>query len=110
MIDPKVIVNQTGEFSASGSVPGIGLDYNFVAHSLKLNLNKVSNPIKGERGYYLIKVLSRTPFDAKKFAIQKNTIMNNLLEQKKSAFFSAWLANLKKDADIVDHRSQFFGQ
>jgi parvulin-like peptidyl-prolyl isomerase len=109
-LDPKVIVSQTGQFSATGSIPGIGMDYNFIAHSLKLPLNKVSNPVKGERGYFLIKVLSRTPFDAKKFAIQKNAIMNNLLEQKKSAFFSEWLANLKKNADIVDHRSQFFGQ
>ena len=54
-----------------GSIPGIGLDYNFVAHSMKLPVNKVSNPVKGEKGYYLIKVLSRTPFNAKEFAIQK---------------------------------------
>jgi peptidyl-prolyl cis-trans isomerase D len=109
-IDPKVTVSQTGDFSPTGSVPGIGLDYNFIAHSMKLPLNKVSNPVKGEKGYYLIKVLSRTPFNAKTFAIQKNTIMNNLLEQKKRNFISEWIAGLKKNADIVDHRSQFFGQ
>ncbi len=109
-IDPNAIVSETGDFSATGSVPGIGLDYNFIAHSMKLPLNKVSNPVKGEKGYYLIKVLSRTPFNAKTFAIQKNTIMNNLLEQKKRNFINEWIAGLKKNADIVDHRSQFFGQ
>ncbi len=109
-IDPKAIVKQTGEFSVSSSIPGVGLDYNFIANSIKLPLNQVSNPVKGEKGYYLIKVLTRTPFNAKSFAVQKNTIMNNLLQEKKSAFFNEWLANLKKNADIVDHRSQFFGE
>ena len=108
-IDPKAVVKQTGDFSVSGSVPGVGLDYNFIANSMKLPLNKVSNPVKGEKGYYLIKVLSRTPFNAKAFAIQRNKIMNNLLEQKKNDFFNEWLASLKKNADIVDNRSQFFG-
>lgn len=109
-IDSKVIVNQTGDFSNSGSIPTIGVDYNFASKSLDLPINKVSGPIKGERGYYLIKVLSRTPFDSSAFSIQRNSIRDNIIQQKKNTFFSEWLAKLKKDADIVDNRSQFYGQ
>ncbi len=109
-VDPNVVVSQTGEFAANQSIPNIGLDYNFIAHSLKAPIGKVTDPVKGLQGYYLIKVLSRTPFDSTAFAVQKNKIMANLISQKKNAFFSEWLAKLKKDADIVDHRSQFFAQ
>ena len=109
-IDPKAVVSQTGEFTADQSIPEIGMDYNFAAQALKLPLNKISDPVKGLKGYYLINVLSRTPFDASAFAVQKNTILNSILQQKKNVFFSEWLAKLKKDADIVDHRNQFFGQ
>ncbi len=109
-IDSKVIVNQTGDFSASGSIPTIGVDYNFASKSLELPVNKISIPVKGDRGYYLIKVLSRTPFDPSAYSVQRNSIRDNILQQKKNTFFSEWLAKLKKDADIVDNRSQFFGQ
>ncbi len=109
-IDPKAIVNQTGEFTNSGSIPTIGVDYSFSSKSLELPINKISEPIKGERGYYLIKVLSRTPFDSSAYNIQRNSIRDNIIQQMKNSFFSEWLAKLKKDADIVDNRSQFYGQ
>ncbi len=108
-MDPHAVVKVTGMFSANSTIPGIGSDFNFVEHSLKEPVNKVSQPFKGNRGYYLIKVLTRTPFDTSAYKIQQNTIRANLLRQKENSFFSEWIASLKKNADIVDHRSQFFG-
>ena len=109
-IDANAIVNQTGEFTNSGSVPTIGVDYNFSSKSLDLPINKVSDPIKGERGYYLIKVLSRSAFDSSAYNIQRASIRDNIIQQMKNTFFSEWLAKLKKDADIVDNRAQYYGQ
>jgi parvulin-like peptidyl-prolyl isomerase len=109
-VDPGATVNQTGDFNPAGSIPTIGLDYSVTAKSIILPLNSLSEPIKGINGYYLIKVLSRTPFDASAYSVQRNQIRDNILQQKKSTFFSAWMQKLKKDADIVDNRSQFFGQ
>jgi parvulin-like peptidyl-prolyl isomerase len=109
-IDSKLLLNQTGEFTVNASIPGIGMDYSISSKALELNINQVSNPIKGINGYYLIKVLSRTPFDASAFAIQHNTIRDNLLQAKKSNFVNEWITELKKDSKIVDNRAQFFGQ
>ncbi len=110
-VDPKVTVSQTGEFTpGSGSVPAIGVDYSFAESVLKLPLNKVSGPVKGNNGYYLINVLSRTPFDSTKFDAQENSIRSSILQNQRNEFFQEWLAALKKNADIVDNRSQFFGQ
>jgi len=110
-IDPKVTVTETGEFTpGSGSVPNLGVDYDFTANVLKLPLNKLSSPIRGNNGYYLIDVLSRTPFENSAFDAQKNTLMGSILQEKRNTFFQEWLANLQKSANIVDNRSQFFGQ
>jgi parvulin-like peptidyl-prolyl isomerase len=109
-IDQRVIVNQTGDFNPAGQIPGVGMDYSITALSLSLPLNTLSEPVKGNNGYFLIKVLSRTPFDASAFSIQRNSIRDNILQQKKSMFFSEWMAKMKQDANIVDNRTQFFGQ
>jgi len=109
-INAKVTYNETKEFTPSGSVPGIGKDWSFIETSLKSDINKVSDPIKGYRGYYLIKVTQRTPFDSSAFEIQRNTLRDNLIRQKQSTVLSDWITGLKKQADIEDNRRQFFGQ
>jgi peptidyl-prolyl cis-trans isomerase D len=107
---PKTMVDTTGQFLAQGPVPKIGRDYAFLEEAKQLEVNKISDPVKGLRGYYLIKVTYRTPFDSSTFDIQKNTIRDNLLRQKKSTFFNEWIASLKKGADIVDKRYLFYNR
>lgn len=110
-LDPKAVVKETGNFSAGATtVPGIGRDYAFLENSLRLDVNKLSEPIKGEKGYYLLKVLFKTPFDSSAFASQRQALLNQLLQQKKSMFLNEWLTELKKNADIVDNRYQFYNQ
>ncbi len=109
-LDPGAVVNQTGDYSPNQAIPSIGMDYNFTAQALKFPIGVISGPIKGQRGYYLIKVLSRTPFNKSLYETQRNSLLARLLQQERSTFFSDWLAQLKKDANIVDHMSQFFTQ
>jgi len=109
-VDQRVTLNQTGEFTPSGQIPGIGLDFNIAEKSIKLPLNVLSDPVKGNNGYYLIKVLSRTPFNDSAYSAQRNSIRDQILQQKKNTFLQDWMTKLKKDADIVDNRTQYFGQ
>ncbi len=109
-INPLYKAEQTGSFPAKGSVPNIGRDYAFINKCLELDLNKVSEPVKGQRGYYLIKVLERTPFNESAYEMQRNSIRDNILQEKKSLFFSEWLAKLKKNADIENNLYLFYGE
>lgn len=109
-INPRVIYSQAKDFTPGGTIPGIGKDWAFIETALKANINKVTDPVKGYRGYYLIKVTQRTPFDSSAFEIQRNSIRDNLIRQKQSSVLSEWIAQLKKKAKIVDNRKQFFGQ
>jgi parvulin-like peptidyl-prolyl isomerase len=77
---------------------------------MKLELNKVSAPVKGLRGYYLIKVTKRTPFDQKLYSTQSSTLRSTMLQEKRSRFLNQWVTEIKESAEIVDNRHLFFGQ
>ncbi len=104
----KAGVDTAKEFGTDATIPGVGKDYAFINYSLEGELNKVSDPIKGSRGYYLIKVLNRTEFDSTSYNLQRVTLRDNLLQLKKNRVFSDWLAQLKNEADIVDNRHLFY--
>lgn len=109
-INSKVTYSEAKDFTPAGTVPGLGKDWAFIETALDAPLNKVTDPVHGYRGYYLLKVTSRTPFDSSKYEIQRNTIRDKIVRQKQSTVLNQWIEELKKKADIVDNRSQFFGQ
>lgn len=109
-INPKIQVRTTGNFPARGPIPIVGNDYAFIAKAQELPLNKISDPLKGQKGYYLLNVLERTPFDSSAFDIQQSAIRNQILQQKKNTFFNEWITELRKSADIDDNRSQFYNR
>ena len=109
-VDSNFVVKQTGNFLPSGSVPNVGRDYAFMNTVMKMDLNKVSEPVKGLRGYYLIKVIKRTTFDSTAYSNQSSAIRNSMMQEKRSKFLNQWVSELKETADIKDNRYLFFGQ
>jgi parvulin-like peptidyl-prolyl isomerase len=109
-IDTNFVVKQTGNFTPQGSIPNIGKDYAFITTALKSELNKVSEPVKGLRGYYLIKVTKRTPFDQTLYSSQSTTLRSTMLQEKRSRFLNQWVTEIKETAEITDNRHLFFGQ
>ncbi len=109
-VDPDIKVNESGDLTPSSVVPGVGRDYAFIDKCMDAKLNTITNPVKGLTGYYLIDVISRTPFDSSKFQIQRNNLRDSIYQEKRANFFQEWLANLRKNADIVDDRYMFYGQ
>ncbi len=109
-IDPKVSYDTTGLYTPNTPSQKISFEYNFISNSKTLKVNTVSDPVKGANGYYLIKVIYRTPFDSTAFQNQEAQIRQNLLQSRRNIYLSQWLANLKKSADIVDNRQKFFNQ
>lgn len=106
----KVHVDTTGPFTLSGSVPKLGLEFNFAAKAYDMKTGEVSEPIKGTRGYFLAKLLSKDTFDPKLFDAQKTVMRERVLQEKRSSFVSVWLTKIKKDAEIVDKRHLFYNR
>ncbi len=105
---PKAKVSSVTNFSTSGIIPTLGREYAFSQKAFEMPLNKISEPFKGNRGSYIIKVTSKTPFDSTAFSLRKTSIRTIILNQKKSSLYSQWLSDIKAEADIVDNRYQFF--
>lgn len=107
-IDPRLHVETTGKFNSTTSIPLIGKDNGFIQTALTLKVGEVSSPVKGLRGYYVIQLTEKTPFDSSLFKVQSSTIRNNLLQEKKNASLNEWLRLIKEKADIVDNRYLFY--
>ncbi|MCX8010967.1 MAG: peptidylprolyl isomerase, partial [Ignavibacteria bacterium] len=108
-LDSTLVVTNTGSFGYGQFVGGnVGRDFDFNFATFKLKQGEISNPVKGQRGYYLIQLVSKTDFDKNAYDMQKTSLRNQLLQEKKSMFFNQWLANLKKNAKIEDHRHKYY--
>lgn len=104
---PNVKADTTTEFSGSIQ-PNVGRDFAFIYYCKVNELNKVSNPVKGLRGAYLIKPTFRTQFSQSDYAAQRNAIRDRLIQSKRSQFFNQWLSALREETKIVDERYKYY--
>lgn len=104
----QVKVNTAGNFSTSGSIPTIGVDYAFSVKAYDMQLNTISEPFKGQRGVYIIDVTQRNDFDSTAFELQKNSIRDQIMQERKNNFYNQWLEQIKEQAEIVDNRHNVY--
>ena len=109
-IDSRFQIKVTQRFNANSSIPGLGKEVFFINKCMNMKQGETtSEPVKGLRGYFLIKLLEKTSFDSTAFNNQSANLRNSILQEKKSAYLNTWLDHLKESADIVDNRHVFFG-
>ena len=104
----NVNAQKTGPFKAGETPLGVGRDYAFIGTALALNPGDLSKPFEGARGYYIMKLTSKTPFDTLKFSNERKTLRDQLLQEKQNRLFSEWLTALREKAEIEDYRDRFF--
>jgi len=107
-LDKRIKVQATGRFNAQTSIPNIGKDYAFINASLSLDKGQTSEPVKSNRGYYIIHLTEKTGFDSTAYATQSTTIRNSIIQEKTNAYLNTWLNNLKQEANIIDNRHLFY--
>jgi len=95
-------------FARSGFISGVGRDPGFIGTAFSLQPNQISPPVKGNRGAYVIQLLSIEPINEADFQEKKETIRADLLSRAKQNAFSQWYTDLKEKADIKDFRELYF--
>jgi parvulin-like peptidyl-prolyl isomerase len=108
-IDSRIQVGTTGRFNSTVSIPTIGKDNALIFTALSMKPGELSEPIRGLRGYYIIKLTDKTQFDSTAYQTQAGILRNGLIQEKKSTSLNAWLSEIKEQADIVDNRYLFYG-
>ncbi len=106
--DPNINVTKIDSFTVSKPNPIIGNDYDFTNELFKLQNGQISEPIRTKKGYFIVQMLSVTPFDVNKFNAGKNAIRESMTATKKQAITAQWVSDLKDRAKIVDNREKFF--
>ncbi|MBM2846532.1 MAG: ppiD [Bacteroidetes bacterium] len=107
-LNASINVQRTAQFTLSSGPPGVGRDPNFIGAVSGLAVGQISPPVSGFRGAYLIQLISRTPFDSTAFTTERETLKNQLMQEKKTKFLNDWIAKLKENSDIEDDRENFF--
>ncbi len=106
--ESNISVQSTGEFTLNGFIPTVGRENALLGAVKRSPVGKILPPIEGQRGLYLTKIISRTPFDTAAYAAQKNLLSAQALQEKKQRVLTQWLEKLKESADIEDNRELFF--
>jgi peptidyl-prolyl cis-trans isomerase D len=101
-------VMNTGQFTLSGGIPGIGRDQMLFGGIATQKVGENSKPIEGSRGYYIVRLLEKGTVDPVVYKTQREMLANQLLQTKKNQFLNEWLEQLKKNAEIEDNRDQYF--
>ena len=106
--NPNLIAQNTGVFKPTDGPSGVGRDQKFIGIALSLKQGELSKPFEGNRGYYIIQLLSKAPFDSVKYSSERESLSAQLLQEKRNRALSDWHTTLREKADIVDHRDKFF--
>ncbi len=88
----------------SFSVPGLGAEPAVVGTVASLDVDKISKPIAGINGVYIIKLTSANQGPEQSFETEKNRLAQSMGYRATSQAYEAQ----RKKADIVDKRAKFY--
>ncbi|MGB2869262.1 MAG: peptidylprolyl isomerase [Bacteroidota bacterium] len=105
---PNVAAQKTGPFKPVDFPQGVGRDPKFIGVALSLKPGELSKPFEGSRGYYVMKLLSRSSLDSASLASQRQSIKDQILQEKRTRVIADWRTEIRDKAEIEDHRDKFF--
>lgn len=98
----KLAPKKTGFFKRNDSIPTIGYEAEIARTAFKLSDHNQlpGEPIKGQKGYYVIRFRKRQEPALNGFEKEKTAIKERLLQQKTFKTIEAWLNRIKSESQI----------
>jgi peptidyl-prolyl cis-trans isomerase D len=93
-------VQESGEFTATGSIPGLGAARPVADAAFALAPGQVGGPLRVGAGAVLFEVVSRTGFDATAFAAARETTRAELRQAEAGKLIAALIAARKKEVGV----------
>lgn len=104
----SLIAQRTGPFKPTDMPPGVGRDPRFIGTALSLAPGSLSSAFEGLRGTFIMKLVSRTAVDTTAFAVERASLREQLLQEKRNRFLTEWQRSLRENAAIEDYRDRFY--
>jgi len=107
IIAPNYVYGTVDSMTFIKPNPQIGSDF-AVNNAVFYNtgIGQVSEPIKGARGYYIIKLNSLSPFNEQEFLAKYKDIRSPLVQERSQYAYRDWFNYQMKNAKIVDNRDK----
>jgi peptidyl-prolyl cis-trans isomerase D len=98
----KLAPKKTGFFKRNDSIPTIGQEPEIAQTAFKLSDHNPlpGEPLKGQKGYYVIRFRQRQEPDLSGFEKEKVAVTERLLQQKTFTIMDAWLKRIKSESQI----------
>ncbi|HMA84324.1 MAG TPA: SurA N-terminal domain-containing protein [Desulfosalsimonadaceae bacterium] len=100
--DAGIEINTTDFFSRNQSIPEIGRDQAMVGAAFNLSAAEPlpESPIDGRKGFYVIAFSNKQLPDPEDFEKEKDQVVKELMNQKKTRYMDAWIAQLREKSEI----------
>ncbi|MGB5107555.1 MAG: peptidylprolyl isomerase [Candidatus Zixiibacteriota bacterium] len=104
-------MSESGLFSRTGRLPGMGNDPAFIGAAFALSeAKRFSQPVLTQNGAAVIEFKERSEATLDGFAAQRDTLRNRSLQTAQSAFWDSYFTKLIENAKIEDNRKALFGE
>jgi peptidyl-prolyl cis-trans isomerase D len=92
-------------------VPGMGDAPAFIGAVIRANQKKekLVPPVPCDLGYLVAELVQPLPYDPARFAAAKDSTAQALVQKRRADTYNAWIADLRKKADIKDYRMEVLG-
>ncbi|MBK8912484.1 MAG: peptidyl-prolyl cis-trans isomerase [Chlorobi bacterium] len=105
-IDPGVQVMAFNDVNSTSPFPGAGFDVPLTAATFALNPGQFSDAVRGERGYYIVQLQSKTVPTDQEFQKDRAEFIKEFMSTRRSSLFQEWIQKAREQADIEDLRHQ----
>ncbi len=86
----------------------LGTNDKLIGAVMALESNEFSKPIFINDKYVIVKLVEKTAIDEEKYTAAKEDLRKQLLDRKKSTYYSNWVQALRENAEIFDNRANIF--
>ena len=95
------VTGETTRFSRAKPAEKLPADAMLAA--LQTPAGQMSEPIKAQQGYYVVKVLERVPPDMGGLAAERDKIQKEVLVQKQSLAWESWINGARANSKVETH-------
>lgn len=108
--DPSLGIKNAAQVRNNGVIPGYGQDIALTSAAFNLPIMKMSELIRGERGYYIVELTNKQVPDENIAKAAMKDYVIQLRNQFKSGGYYQWFQQVRDDANIEDNRLKYFNE